>query len=49
MIGGEPGCVSPKDDLIHDMGDVSHMLPNAIGADLTTSIAEVKDLVENRI
>ena len=31
------------------MGDVSHMLPSAIGADLTTSIAEVKDLVENRI
>ena len=43
-----PGCVS-ADDLIHDMGDVSHMLPNAIGADLTTSIAEVKDLVERRI
>ena len=43
-----PGCVS-ADDLIHDMGDVSHMLPNAIGADLTTSIAEVKDLVESRI
>ena len=43
-----PGCVTP-DDLIHDMGDVSHMLPNAVGADLTTSIAEVKDLVENRI
>tara|TARA_B100000287_G_scaffold248710_1_gene233825 strand:- start:745 stop:2475 length:1731 start_codon:yes stop_codon:yes gene_type:complete len=43
-----PGCVS-ADDLIHDMGDVSHMLPNAIGADLSTSIAEVKDLVESRI
>ena len=43
-----PGCVS-SDDLIHDMGDVSHMLPNAIGADLSTSIAEVKDLVESRI
>ena len=43
-----PGCVKP-DDLIHDMGDVSHMLPNAIGADLNTSIAEVKDLVELRI
>ena len=43
-----PGCTKP-DDLIHDMGDVSHMLPNAIGADLTTSIAEVKDLVESRI
>ena len=43
-----PGCAKP-DELIHDMGDVSHMLPNAIGADLTTSIEEVKDLVENRI
>ena len=43
-----PGCVKP-DGLIHDMGDVSHMLPNAIGADLNTSIAEVKDLVELRI
>ena len=43
-----PGCATP-DDLIHDMGDVSHMLPNAIGADLSTSIAEVKDLVEGRI
>ena len=43
-----PGCVKP-DDLIHDMGDVSHMLPNAKGADLMTSIAEVKDLVEQRI
>ena len=43
-----PGCVKP-DDLIHDMGDVSHMLPNAIGADLSTSISEVKELVESRI
>ena len=43
-----PGCVKP-DGLIHDMGDVSHMLPYAIGADLNTSIAEVKDLVELRI
>ena len=43
-----PGCAK-SDDLIHDMGDVSHMLPNAIGADLNTSIAEVKDLVELRI
>lgn len=43
-----PGCAKP-DGLIHDMGDVSHMLPNAIGADLNTSIAEVKDLVEQRI
>tara|TARA_B100001175_G_C19399254_1_gene585387 strand:- start:4 stop:1089 length:1086 start_codon:yes stop_codon:yes gene_type:complete len=43
-----PGCVK-SDDLIHDMGDVSHMLPSAEGADLKTSIAEVKDLVESRI
>ena len=43
-----PGCAKP-DGLIHDMGDVSHMLPGATGADLNTSIAEVKDLVETRI
>ena len=43
-----PGCAK-SDDLIHDMGDVSHMLPSAEGADLKTSIAEVKDLVESRI
>ncbi len=41
---------SPEyDDKIHDMGDVSHMLPSASGADLMTSIAEVKPLVEKRI
>ena len=43
-----PGCAK-SDDLIHDMGDISHMLPSAEGADLKTSIAEVKDLVESRI
>ena len=43
-----PGCAK-SDDLIHDMGDVSHMLPSAEGADLKTSIAEVKELVESRI
>ena len=37
------------DDAIHDMGDVSHMLPNAVGADLLTSIMEVKPLIEQRI
>jgi len=37
------------DDAIHDMGDVSHMLPNAVGADLLTSIMEVKPLIEHRI
>ena len=38
-----------KDDLIHDMGDVSHMLTYATGAGLSTSIMEVKPLVEKRI
>ena len=38
-----------SDDLIHDMGDVTHMLPNAKGAGLLTSIGEVKSLVEERI
>lgn len=37
------------DHCIHDMGDVSHMLPEAEGADLLTSISEVKSLVEQRI
>ena len=37
------------DQCIHDMGDVSHMLPEAEGADLLTSISEVKSLVEQRI
>ena len=31
------------------MGDVTHMLPSATGADLLTSIGEVKGLVEQRI
>ena len=43
-----PGCAK-SDSVIHDMGDVSYMLPNAIGADLNTSISEVRELVENRI
>jgi len=38
-----------SDDLIHDMGDVSHMLSYAEGAGLTVSIKEVKPLVERRI
>jgi geranylgeranyl diphosphate synthase type I len=37
------------DDLIHDMGDVSHMLPDAEGADLLTAIMEVKPLIEQRL
>ena len=43
-----PGCTK-EDGYIHDMGDVSHMLPNAVGADLSTSIEEVRELVESRI
>ena len=38
-----------SDERIHDMGDVTHMLPNAEGADLLTSIMEVKPLIEQRI
>ena len=38
-----------SDDLIHDMGDVTYMLPGAEGADLITSIMEVKPLIEARI
>ena len=37
------------DDEIHDMGDVTDLLPNAEGADLLTSIMEVKPLIEERI
>jgi geranylgeranyl diphosphate synthase type I len=37
------------DELIHDMGDITHMLPDAEGADLLTSIMEVKPLIEGRI
>ena len=37
------------DEQIHDMGDVTNMLPGAEGADLLTSIMEVKPLIESRI
>jgi len=37
------------DGRIHDMGDVTYMLPNAEGAGLLTSIMEVKPLIEQRI
>lgn len=37
------------DEHIHDLGDVSHMLPGAVGADLRTSVLEVLPLVESRI
>ena len=43
------GLAELGDELIHDMGDVSYMLPNAEGADLLTSIMEVKPLIEHRI
>jgi len=48
-IGNITELEALSDNEIHDMGDVSHMLPNAIGADLITSIREVKPLVEQRI
>ena len=48
-IGDLDRIVELRDDLIHDMGDVSDMLPTATGAGLNTSIMEVKPLVERRI
>ncbi len=48
-IGDENKLANLQDDIIHDMGDVSHMLSNATGAGLSTSISEVKSLVEKRI
>jgi geranylgeranyl diphosphate synthase type I len=48
-IGNPERLLELRDDLIHDMGDVSHMLSYAEGAGLTTSIMEVKPLVEQRI
>ena len=48
-IGNSQKLSELRDDLIHDMGDVSHMLTYAKGAGLTTSIMEVKPLVEQRI
>ena len=47
--GDRNACETLQDDLIHDMGDVTHMLPNAEGADLFTSIKEVKPFIEQRI
>ncbi|MEC7988544.1 MAG: isopentenyl-diphosphate delta-isomerase [Candidatus Thermoplasmatota archaeon] len=37
------------DEEIHDMGDITYMLPNAEGPDLLTAIMEVKPLIEQRI
>lgn len=48
-IGDAEACSSLRDDLIHDMGDVTHMLPGATGADLTTSLKEVRPFIERRI
>ena len=48
-IGDKEKLGNLSDDLIHDMGDVSHMLSYAEGAGLTVSIQEVKPLVERRI
>ena len=48
-IGNKAACEALQDGLIHDMGDVTHMLPNAEGANLLTSINEVKPFIEQRI
>ena len=48
-IGDKAACEALQDGLIHDMGDVTHMLPNAEGANLLTSINEVKPFIEQRI
>ena len=48
-VGDSEALERLVDGQIHDMGDVSHMLPDAQGADLMTSLAEIKPLVEARI
>tara|TARA_B100001113_G_scaffold164284_1_gene134333 strand:+ start:1930 stop:3684 length:1755 start_codon:yes stop_codon:yes gene_type:complete len=48
-IGDKEACEALQDNVIHDMGDVTHMLPDAEGADLLTSIMEVKPFIERRI
>ena len=47
--GNSSALAELADDKIHDMGDVTHMLPEAEGAGLDISILEVKPLVEKRI
>ena len=47
--GSITACEALQDGIIHDMGDVTHMLPNAEGADLLTSIREVQPFIERRI
>ena len=37
-----------SDEMIHDMGDISHMLPYADGAGLNTTL-QIKPQVESRI
>ena len=48
-IGSTDALNALSDDKIHDMGDVTHMLPEAVGAGLNISVLEVKPLVEQRI
>ena len=48
-VGDSEKISQISDDVIHDMGDVSHMLSYAEGAGLDISIKEVKPLVERRI
>ena len=47
--GDKDACEALRDGKIHDMGDVTHMLPSAEGADLLTSIKEVRPFIEQRI
>jgi|TARA_B110000967_G_scaffold209733_1_gene267368 geranylgeranyl diphosphate synthase type I len=48
-VGDRSALAELADDKIHDMGDVTHMLPEAEGAGLDISVLEVKPLVEQRI
>ena len=48
-VGNAEQITRLRDGHIHDMGDVSNMLTGATGAGLTTSIMEVKPLIEQRI
>ena len=46
---GDKHALALQDDMIRDMGDVTHMLLNAEGADLNISIMEVRPFIEQRI
>ena len=48
-VGDTSALNELADDKIHDMGDVTHMLPEAEGAGLDISVLEIKPLVEQRI